>query len=624
MIGDRAIVRRMCGIAGIYQGDWHNDELRALLGRMSRTLVHRGPDDDHQVLMPAMRSGLAVRRLSLVDLAGGRQPLENEDGSIALACNGEIYNHRELRAELVGKGHHFRTGSDCEVILHLYEETGLDCLERLNGMFALALLDGRSRRLVLARDPAGMKPLYFSVQAGGIAFASEARALLAAGVVAPAPDWETIETYLAYGYAPAPKSCFAGLERLRAGSYLVAEDGQVRRGSFWRYEYRLPPSSRDYPDELERRLRSAVGTHLAADVPVGAFLSGGWDSSLVTAFAAAQSAVPLKTFSIALPENPAYDETRWARQVAQAVGSEHFEVEFRNSDLPRLLPQVVLALEEPCVTSPATLLYVLSARAAAEVKAVLSGEGSDELFGGYPWLRGDWVYTLRRVVPGFLARYLGAATHRERWRRFWHVTAARSDEAADREWLRLLTPGEIRRFLAARPEAGVTGNSLFSLDSETRASCRDALQRRLGLEFTHRLADALLLVADKVSMAHSLEVRMPFLDRHVVDFALALPSNWKIRSGQEKFILKHLTRHLPPDVAARRKYALVVPIRAAQQRHREWARAVLLDGVRQSSLFDRKALEPWLAEVLSGRRENMPLVWTLVNLQVWWDCFMSP
>jgi asparagine synthase (glutamine-hydrolysing) len=612
----------MCGIAGIYQGDRPDDELGALLGRMSGTLVHRGPDDHHQVLMPAMRSGLAVRRLSLVDVAGGRQPLENEDGTIVLACNGEIYNHRALRAELLGKGHHFRTGSDCEVIVHLYEEVGLDCLKRLDGMFALALLDGRARRLVLARDPAGMKPLYFSMLAPGIVFASEARALLAAGT-RPAPDWDAIDTYLAYGYVPAPKSCFAGLERLRAGSYLVAEDGQVHRGAFWRCEYRPPPPTRHHAEELEQRLRAAVATHLAADVPVGAFLSGGWDSSLVTVFAAAGSAVPLKTFSIALPETPAYDETRWARQVATALGSEHFEVEFRNSDLPQLLPRVVRAIEEPCVTSPAPLLYALSARASTEVKAVLSGEGSDELFGGYPWLRGDWVYALRQLVPRFLARHLAGRSRRERWRRLWRLTAAPSDEAADREWLRVLTSGEIRRLLAARPDGEVAEVGLFALDPETRASCRDALQRRLGLEFTHRLADAHLFVADKASMAHSLEVRMPFLDRHVVDFALALPSHWKIRHGQEKYVLKHLTRHLPPAVAARRKHGLVVPIRAAEKREREWARAVLLDGARRSSLFDRTVLERWLDEVLSRRREGMPLVWTLLNLQMWWECFLS-
>jgi len=614
----------MCGIAGLYRGPWPDEMLGPLLERMSSTLVHRGPDDYYKVLAPAMRAGLAVRRLSLVDLAGGRQPLENEDGTLILACNGEIYNHRELRSELLAKGHRFRTESDCEVIVHLYEEIGLDCLKRLNGMFALALLDIRAQRLVLARDPAGMKPLYLAERAGGIAFASEARALLETGIVSPAPDWDGIDTYLAFGYAPAPRSCFAGLERLTAGSYLVAEDGRLRRGSFWRCRYPPAQETRDPANDLECRLRAAVRRHLAADVPVGAFLSGGWDSSLVTVFAAAESRVPLKTFSITLPENPAYDETRWARQVAALVGSEHAEVEFRNSDLPQLLHRVVRAIEEPCVTSPATLLYVLSARAAADVKAVLSGEGSDELFGGYQWLRPDAIYSLRRVVPRFMARAFGRILQSERWRRLCWVAAADSDEAADREWLRLFTADEIPSLAAARPGVAVADGRLLELDLETRASCGDALQRRLALELTRRLADALLLVADKVSMAHSLEVRMPFLDREVVDFALALPSRWKIRDGQEKYILKQLTSFLPADVAARHKHALVVPIRAAEQQHREWARSVLLDGARRSSLFDEKTLEAWLASVLSGRREGMPLVWALVNLQVWWECYMKP
>jgi asparagine synthase (glutamine-hydrolysing) len=503
----------MCGIAGLYRGAWSNEALGPLLERMSRTLVHRGPDDCHQVAVPAMRAGLAVRRLSLVDLAGGRQPLENEDGTVVLACNGEIHNHHELRAELRAQGHRFRTQSDCEV---------------------------------------------------SIAFASEARALLETGIVTPAPDWEGIDSFLAFGYTPAPRSCFTGLERLPAGSYLVAEYAGVQRGFFWRCRYGATPEPQDPARDLEGRLRAAVRRHLAADVPVGVFLSGGWDSSLVTVLAAAESRAPLKTFTIALPENPAYDETRWARQVAAQVGSEHVEVEFRNADLPQLIHRVVRAIEEPCVTSPATLLYALSARAVRDVKAVLSGEGSDELFGGYPWLRADAAYSLRRVMPRHLARALGRIVQSERWRRFSRVAAADSDEAADREWLRLFTADEIPRLAAARPRNPVNDGRLLELDPETRASCEDRLQRRLALELTRRLADGLLLVADKVSMAHSLEVRMPFLDREVIDFALALPSRWKIRDGQEKYVLEPLTRLLPPDVAARRKHALVLPIRACR------------------------------------------------------------
>jgi hypothetical protein len=253
----------MCGIAGLYRGPWPDEMLGPLLERMSSTLVHRGPDDYHKVLAPAMRAGLAVHRLSLVDLAGGRQPLENEDGTLVLACNGEIYNHRELRSELLAKGHRFRTESDCEVIVHLYEEIGLDCLKRLNGMFALALLDVRAHRLVLARDPAGMKPLYLAERAGGIAFASEPRALPETGIVSPAPDWDGIDTYLAFGYAPAPRSCFAGLERLPPGSYLVAEDGRLRRGSFWRCRYPPAQETRDPANDLECRLRAAVRRHPA-------------------------------------------------------------------------------------------------------------------------------------------------------------------------------------------------------------------------------------------------------------------------------------------------------------------------------------------------------------------------
>lgn len=604
-------------------GRWHDEDLPHLLGRMSGVLIHRGPDDNGVLLAPEMRAGLAVRRLSLVDVEHGHQPLTNEDGSVAVVCNGEIYNHRELRAALESKGHHFRTRSDVEVIVHLYEDLGIDCLQRLHGMFAVAILDRRQRRLLLARDAAGMKPLYVAQREGGIVFASEARALFASGLVQPEPNWSAVSTFLACSYVPAPQSSFAGVERLPAGGYLLAGVDSISRGAFWSYRYaeKPAPPSGGYSEELEHLLEAAVKSHLVADVPVGAFLSGGWDSSLVAVLAARHTS-RLRTFSIVFPEHPILDETRWSRLVAGAIGSEHEEVEFRSADMPRLARQVVNSVEELCSTSPAPVLFALAAHAAPHVKAVLSGEGSDELFAGYAYLQNNWVYGLRRITPAAPFHALAPFAGGGKLGKLMRVLGAPSDDVADREWRRGATAAAIQSLVAIRAPNSGTELDPLSLAPEARASCTDALQRRLGIEFTKRLADGLLLVVDKVTMAHSLEARMPFLDRSIVDFALALPSDWKLRGRQEKYVLKGMTHLLPPALARRRKQGLRNPSPMGSPQSRAWVRDVLLEGGKRSGLFHLAALEPWLSQM--GR--SLPVhhtAWTLVNLQLWWECFFA-
>ena len=618
----------MCGIAGVFQLSLPETEILPLLGRMNAAMTHRGPDDEGCWTASEVRSGLGVRRLSIVDLVTGRQPLLNEDESVGLACNGEIYNHRELRRELEQKGHRFRSHSDCEVILHLYEDHGLDCLKRLNGMFSLAILDRRNRRLLLARDPAGMKHVYCASTPKGFCFASEAKALFASGLVSAAPDWEGLSVYLAAAYVPAPQTCFQGIRRLPAGTYLLVEEGRETGGSFWTTRFDTggaPRSDQDYADELEQRLRRAVASHTAADVPVGAFVSGGWDSSLVAVFAAEAASAPIKTFSIVFPEEPDENEAQYSRALAEHIGSQHFEVEFRTSQIPELLQKVVRAVEEPCTTSPSPLLYQLSAEAASEVKAVVGGEGADELFGGYPWFRGDWLYHARRLAPRPLLRPLADRVMDPRWGRCWRILAAGSDRDADLEWLRIFTQQQAGRFLNVDLPLG-TGQDIDPIrpPAETLDSCRDRIEERLSLDFTRRLADGLLFVNDKVGMAHSLEVRMPFLDRSVLDFALRLPSSMKVRNGQAKYVLSLLTRHLPPEIAGRRKYGLHFPMCAPPSgRFRAFVRETLLSTGRKTELFHRRSLEPWLENALAGRNRGMSQVWMLTNLAVWWDCFLN-
>lgn len=610
----------MCGIAGIVNAEMAAEEIGALLGRMGQSIVHRGPDESGEMVFAEERAGLAVRRLSIVDIEGGSQPVGNEDGTVYVAFNGEIYNHNELRERLRGKGHVFRSRCDTEVIVHLYEESGEDFVHELDGMFGLAVFDRRRRRLLLARDGPGMKPLYFAETGRGLLFASEIRALLATGLVEARPDRASINTYLALGYFPAPHCGLEGIEKLRAGEYLIAERGEVRRERFWQYRFQTgSPAKREeeYGEELEHLLRSAVRTHVAADVPVGALVSGGWDSSLVATFAAEHTSGPLKTFSIVFPEDPRQDESRYARMVAGRLGAEHHEIEFRASQVPDLLHRAIRHLEEPIASAPALLIYLIASLASQHVKTVLSGEGADEIFGGYPWLQRNRYHIFRRLVPASCSRTAAAWFPMYRWSWLMHIAGARDDAGADLECHRAMTPWEKDQTL--RPELRVGGPDLepVRLDPETVASCKDVVERRTAIEFTGRLAECLLFQADKMTMAHSLESRMPFLDRRVVGFAQRLPSDMKIRGKQEKYVLSLLGKHLPAEVARRRKQGLSYPV----ERFREeplagFIRETLLDGARNGGPFDpgflKTRYERWGHQLI-----RRPLL--MVFLQLWWN-----
>lgn len=617
----------MCGIAGVVHLCAGAVDIRDALARMSESLRHRGPDDSSTLALPELGAGLAFRRLALVDLVTGRQPIANEDETIYLVANAEIYNHQDLRRELVERGHRFRTRTDVEVILHLYEELGVDCLARLNGMFGLAILDLRSRRLVLARDRAGMKPLYYADTESGFLFASEPGALLASGMLSAAPDWAGLDSYLAVGYTPAPRTCFQGVRKVKAGAYLVVEENATKERSFWRLRFQSPASShpkdeRDLAAELEELLRKAVATHLAADVPVGAFVSGGWDSSLVAAMAAKVSPGRLQTFSIVFPDHPALDEGRFARLLASQIGSEHHEISLNASDIPAILPKAVRRLGEPCLASPALLFYQLSSLAASRVKAVVGGEGSDELFAGYDWLqrRSDLYYWLRPFVPRSLVRAAAGRVDHLQFGRALRVLGAAQESAADAEWYRIFSPAEQRELFVSDPGSERLGLDTLRLDQETEQTCRNRLERRLSLEFTRRLPEGILLVADRMSMAHSLEVRMPFLDASVLEYAAALPASMKRRGSQEKYVLSLLTGLIPDGIARRKKFGLKAPMKEYLKGPlRGFVRDLLLDSSRLGGLLDRGKLESALDRWIDGSDPYVRQPWSLVVLQTWWN-----
>ncbi len=620
----------MCGIAGIARSRFNPEQSVEVLGRMCRALHHRGPDEEGLFFYPETASGIACSRLSIVDLATGHQPIACEDGSVLVVCNGEIYNHRQLRARLENRGHSFRTTSDVEVIAHLYEEEGEECLDRLDGMFGLAVLDLRRRRLLLARDRCGMKPLYYADTPSGFLFASEPGALLASGMISAKPDWGALDTHLAAGFLPAPRTCFLGISKLPAGDRLVVDASGVRRQTWWRLRYRAPERARsdeDYARELETLIESAVKSHLAADVPVGAYVSGGWDSSLVAWFAERMSPSQLKTFSVTFPDVPARDEGRFARIVAQDIGSDHHEIEFRPEDLPPLLPALARHLGEPCHSTASLALYRLASLAASSVKTVVGGEGADELFAGYTWVQAgtEVHYRLRRLVPRRLARAVAGYVTEPRWRRLWRVLACEAESAADSEWHRVFDASERDRFLWADPAADKPDLLPLRLDQETAMTCRSRFERRLALDFTHRLPERTLLVDDRMSMANSVEVRMPFLDRAIVDFASGLPSRMKRRGRQEKYILSFLVQRLPERIACRRKRGLVTPVdQYFRGPLRGFVREFLLDGNgRGFGPFDRDKLEPLLDRWLAGRDTFPGRLWALVILQAWWNEYIG-
>lgn len=595
--------------------------MRESMGRMVGAMIHRGPDEQAAVEFGGFNAALGAARLSLVDVEHGGQPVSSEDGQVWAVLNGEIYNYRELGEKLRKKGHRLRSESDTEVLVHLYEESGEAMFAELNGMYAAAVVDLRTRSVLAARDHAGMKPLYYMERGGGFAFASEIRALIAGGLLVAEADWEELGSYFEYGYIPAPGCAFRGVRKLLPGCFLRWRDGGAGVQRHWRPPQEIEPFDKQAPERLEALLRDATRSHLQGDVEVGCFLSGGWDSSIVASMAVERLGA-LRTFSLVLPESEKVNEAKHARAVASALGTTHEEVEFRAAMLPRLLEDAAWKLEEPSSITPYVLLGLLSGLAARHVKTVVGGEGSDELFAGYGWLRPRAPYLLNSWIPAWVARAMMPLAPDRRWRRLFRMVAAASPDDIDFEYVRRAHPVDLPPFDLVAP-GDLQGRGAYAmverqLGAIPRAVGRDRLPKRLMLEYGGRLTGAILYCADRMSMAESLEVRMPFLDRHVVEFAMRQPSAWKLRRGQEKAILKPIVARHAPAVAGRRKLGLHVPESGKrQQAFRDFTLQVLLD---ESSLFKRSQLEPWLAAWSQDSR----FAGLLVRLQLWWNAFLAP
>jgi len=586
------------------------------LRAMSATLVHRGPDSDGELLDGPV--GLTARRLSIIDLEGGDQPIANEDGTVHVVQNGELYNFRELRAELEQAGHRFSTRSDTEVLVHLYEEHGEGFAQRLRGMFAVAIWDSRRRRLVVARDRFGIKPLYYRDESGELMFASELRAFPRGEV-----DPDALEAFLAFNSVPAPFSIFAGTHKLPAGHLLVWQDGETR---VERYARTVPGEVRDedsaeLAEELRARLRDSVRAHLIADVPVGVLLSGGVDSSLLAALAAQESGDAVHTFSIGFEER-SFDELDDARSVASMYGTRHEELTLR-PDAALLLPRLAETFDEPFADSSALPTYLVSELAARHVKVALSGEGGDELFGGYYTYAAD-LLALRvgRFAPGIrrLVERLPSSSRRASFdykaKRFVRGAALPPLER-HHAWKEIFSP-DVRAELTGRPSGYDPVDLLRARFEETEGA--ELLTRLQNVDLGTYLVDDLLVKTDRASMAHSLEARVPYLDPVVAGLAQSLPTRLKVRGLRKKVLLRKAAAPLlPRRIVYGRKRGFSIPAAAWLRGELEpFARDVLApDTLRRQGFLRPEPVERLIDRHVAGEEDLSRQLWGLIAFTLW-------
>jgi asparagine synthase (glutamine-hydrolysing) len=611
----------MCGIAG-FAGDVPVDGHR--LRRMADAIRHRGPDSDG-FLIERGRVGLGFRRLSIIDLAGGDQPLHNEDRTVSVTCNGEIYNFIELRQDLMRRGHSFATGSDVEVLAHLYEERGTGLLTELQGMYAMALWDHKENKLLLARDRMGKKPLYWAQVPGGILYASEPAAILASGLIEPEPDLEALVEYLTLQYVPPPRSGFRGVHKLEPGEALTFQDGRIERFRYWRLEHPAKPRHTEAEpalEELDALLRDATRCRLIADVPVGAFLSGGIDSSIVVAYMA-ELADEVRTFSIDYPV-AGFSEGAHARKVAERFGTDHTEMLVE----PDMVPVVAAAarqMGEPFADSSAIPQYLVSQVTRRHVTVALSGDGGDEAFGGYERYRvaagADRLGPAARLI-GRAGQVLMPASLVGRAPRvalgFEALAESRHDRYA--KMMAEFFPERLARL--CRPELlEAAGGPRRTWESYLALPDVKGVNRYMALDIETYLPGDILAKVDRMSMAHSLEVRSPMMDYRFYELAAALPGNFKVRGATLKWLLKELAvrKGVPADVVHRRKQGFSIPIGPWFRKDlRGWLEGILRDPATQArGYFRQEAVDSMLDEHIAGRADHTHRLWNLAMLELW-------
>lgn len=614
----------MCGIAGFLAPPGQRAD-RRLIERMIATLHHRGPDSVGYHVEG--RVALGVARLRVVDLATGDQPLANENGSVQVVLNGEVYNHRALRETLREAGHRFATRSDTEVIAHLWEEYGSHCVTFLDGMFGVALWDRRREQIWLARDRMGEKPLYYAEAGGGVVFGSELRAVLAHPAVSRSLDLEGLSRYLAYDFVPDPHSLVRGVRKLGPGEELTLSDGKTMLSRYWDIPFCPQPAvdERLWEHEIRTRLDESVRLRLAADVPVGCFLSGGIDSSAVTATAARQRS-GIRTFSVGYAEGP-HDERRFARLVADRYATQHEELVVSASDALALVPGVGALMDEPLADMSFVPLHLLARAARRSVTVALTGDGGDELFAGYPTMAADWWHRgfgrlprVARTALTWVARRLPDS--REGLRDFL-LAVDYPANARNQALLGGLPPERARVLLSPAARAGLGGFDAYGDIETALASCPsvDVRDRLIYRYCKLYLAGQNLANADRASMAVSLELRAPLLDHAFVELVGRIPARLKFQGfgGLKRLLRRALSDRLPPEIAARGKQGFGVPMGA-------WFRGPLAPVLREllaesrlraAGLLDPAAVGRLVAEHRSGVRDHSRILWALLVFESW-------
>jgi asparagine synthase (glutamine-hydrolysing) len=627
----------MCGIYGILGLKGPVPYEAGLLDQMGGAIAHRGPDDQGAYVDSHLLLGM--RRLSIIDVAGGHQPIANEDGTLVVVCNGEIYNYRELRRELQARGHRFSTQSDTEVIVHLYEEVGDRFLEKIEGMFGLALWDRVKRRLIVARDALGIKPIYYRASESALVFASEAKALWAVPGIAARLDPAALSQYLAIGYVCAPRSMFADIRKLEPGSALIASEGRVSVRRFWRLPQDVDHSMSESQaiESVRAGLERAVRDQMVSDVPIGAFLSGGIDSSTVVAFMSRHSAMPVKTYSIGFSGSSGaevYNELPHARAVATAFRTDHHEIVVQ-PDVASLLPNLLWHLDEPIADTAFITTYLVSKFARRDVTVILSGVGGDELFGGYTRYLDQHYRRLYRRIPKPVRR--------------WFIEPVARRLPSDRHTVLLNKLRLAKAFLLADPlgldERYSKFMEVFGADDRDRlltskpaqfddciarafgeTVASDPLRRMMDVDLATQLPDDLLMLTDKMSMAVSLECRVPLLDQRLVALGARIPGEHKMPNGVLKYPMRRALRGILPDgILTRGKRGFGAPLGAwFKDELAPFVRHVLSKrNIERRGLFDPSAVQRIIREHERRQADRTDHLLALVNLEIWCRLYLD-
>lgn len=625
----------MCGICGKFNFDRENPVSHGLIKSMADTISHRGPDDEGYYLSGSL--ALGFRRLSIIDLSSGHQPLANEDESVWIVFNGEIYNYQELRGDLQRKGHVFKTRTDTEVIVHLYEEYGALCVEKLRGMFGFAIWDTRRQSLLLARDRVGIKPLYYHLTKKSLIFASEIKAILADPEVEPQVNSAMIDRFLTFYYVPGGETLLKDIHKLEPGTYLEVRNGSARITQYWDLKFEVhqrPETQAEH--ELIELMEESVQMHMIADVPVGFLLSGGVDSTAMLGMAAGKTDKSPSSYTLGFSNPGIIDERPYARLAASFYGSEHHEMTITSREFADFVPHFAWYMEEPCCEPQAVALYYITKLARNYVKVLISGEGGDEAFAGYPIYRNFlWLERIKKLtgpLNGAISSLLCSINQKRPSQRLTKYASIFRMPLDSYYYGRTSNPG---LFFNSRTEQLYTPDFLHEINRDFSTSIvkkcfatsagAGNINRMLYMDMKTSLPDDILLKADKMTMANSIELRVPLLDHKVIEFAASLPENFKVRGFKTKYIAKRALRHrVPKEILDRKKAGFPVPYDSWMRTElKDWVHEILLGRqATERGYFNRKCIEQLVQEDQRFQNHAKEIL-SLVSLELWHRAFID-